>query len=80
MVIESQTMTVNCGIGSGEVTIIGSGFGIAPPEGSELYMNVMQNNVKLDIVIWTDTKIIATGGFFDGSEITVNGLFDSATK
>jgi hypothetical protein len=80
MVIESQTMTVNCGIGSGEVTIIGSGFGIAPPEGSELYMNVMQNNVKLEIVIWTDTKIIATGGFFDGSEITVNGLLDSATK
>ena len=79
MVIESQTMAVNCGIGSGEVIIIGSGFGIAPPEGSELYMNVMQSNVKLDIVIWYDTIILATGAL-DGTEITVNGLFDSATK
>jgi hypothetical protein len=40
----------------------------------------MQNNAPLNIVYWWDSLIVATGAVCDGSEITVNGLFGSATK
>jgi hypothetical protein len=80
LIIESQTMSASCGECSGELTITGSGFGDAPHTVAEIYINVMQNNVQLNIEIWSDTLITATGAVCDGSEITVNGLFGSATK
>jgi hypothetical protein len=80
LVIESQTMEASCGECSGELTVRGSGFGIAPPEGSGEFINVTQNGIPLDITTWNDWSIKATGAVCDGSEITVNGLFGSATK
>ncbi len=80
VIIHGTSIQPSCGECSGKLTIWGTGFGEAPPEGAEVFMYVMQNNVKLDIVTWTDTKITATGAVCDGSEITVKGLFGSATK
>jgi hypothetical protein len=40
----------------------------------------MQGTAPLNITTWSDTLITATGAVCDGSEITVNGLFGSATK
>ncbi len=84
LVIDSHTnLTPSCGsidCTDELLTITGSGFGDSPPAGTELYINVMQNNVPLNITTWTDTLITATGAVCDGSEITVNGLFGSATK
>jgi len=76
----SQTVKASCGECSGELLITGSGFGDRPPAGSEIYINVMQSDVPLNIIYWMDTFILATGAVCDSSEITVNGLFGSATK
>ena len=65
---------------SSELTIKGSGFGDTPPEGTVPSFTVMQNDVSLNITTWTDTLITATGAACDGSPITVNGLYGSATK
>jgi hypothetical protein len=73
-------MRSSCGDCSGELMIIGSGFGDTPPAGAEEILNVMQSDVPLNIITWVDNFIFATGAVCDGSEITVNGLFDSATK
>ena len=78
--IESKTVRASCGDCEGTVLLEGHGFGDTPPAGTETYINVMQNNVPLNITSWTDTLITATGAVCDGSEITVNGLFGSATK
>ncbi len=80
IVIVAQTVKASCGECSGELTIFGFGFGDKPPAGTEGYINVMQNNVPLNITAWEDWFIKATGAACDGSEITVNGLFGSATK
>jgi hypothetical protein len=80
IVIGSQTVRSTCGGCKGEMTITGSGFGDQSPAGAEIYINVMQNTVPLNITTWSDTLITATGAACDGSEITVNGLFGSATK
>jgi hypothetical protein len=80
IIIQSSTISSSCGGCSGELTLTGSGFGDTPPAGAESYINVMQNNVPLNITSWSDTLISATGAVCDGSEITVNGLFGSATK
>jgi hypothetical protein len=80
IIIESQTIRSTCGGCKGELIITGSGFGETPPEGAELYINVMQNSVPLNITTWSGTVITATGAVCDDSEITVNGLFGSARK
>jgi hypothetical protein len=80
IVIGYKAVEASCGECSGELTIFGSGFGDKPPAGTEEYINVMQNNVPLNITDWGDRVIKATGAACDGSEITVNGLFGSATK
>jgi hypothetical protein len=80
IIIESQTIRSTCGGCKGELIITGSGFGETPPAGAELYINVMQNSVPLNITTWANTVITATGAVCDDSEITVNGLFGSATK
>ncbi len=80
--IDTLSMKTSCGECSGGVlTIRGSGFGDIPPAGAEEWLNVMQgSDNQLTIIKWTDTKITATGATCDGSEITVNGLFGSASK
>jgi hypothetical protein len=78
-VIWVQSVSQSCGECSGELKVWGTGFGIAP-EGSEASINVMQNGVPLEITSWTGRLINATGADCDGSEITVNSLFGSATK
>jgi hypothetical protein len=79
--IASSTIDASCGDCSGELIITGSGFGDAPPDGADEWLNVMQGSVKLTIVSWTDTRIEATGAMCEeGAVITVNSLFDSATK
>ncbi len=80
VIIETATIGASCGTPCGKMTITGSGFGDTPPAGSEEFINVTQNGIKLTILTWTDTQITATGAVCDGSPITVNGLFDSATK
>ncbi len=80
IVIGSQTVRESCGTCTGDLTVTGSGFGDLPPAGAEIYINVMQNSVPLNITTWSDTLITTTGAACDGSEITVNGLFGSATK
>ena len=80
VIIESSTIRSTCGGCKGELTITGSGFGDTPPAGTESQINVMQNDVPLHIRYWMDTFILATGAVCDSSEITVNGLFGSATK
>ena len=79
-VIWDQFVEQSCGECSGELTVWGLGFGAEQPEGSEEFMNVMQNGEKLNITYWKEPLIKATGAACDGSEITVNGLFGSATK
>jgi hypothetical protein len=80
IVIGYRAVEASCGECSGELTIFGSGFGDKPPAGTEEYINVLQNNVPLNITAWGDWVINATGAACDGSKITVNGLFGSATK
>jgi hypothetical protein len=62
------------------VTIEGSNFGAEIPAGIQSFMNVIQDGIKLTIVSWTDTIIVATGGNCNGGPVTVNGLFGSATR
>jgi hypothetical protein len=80
VIIGSQIISSSCGDCTGKLTVTGSGFGDQPPAGAEIYINVMQNSVPLNITTWSDTLITTTGAACDGSEITVNGLFGSATK
>jgi hypothetical protein len=73
--------SISCGSDcSGTLIIKGSGFGDTPPAGAEEFLNVMQDGKMLTIVSWTDTRIEATGAMCEDLEITVNGLFGSATK
>jgi hypothetical protein len=72
----SSTM---CGGCTGVVTINGYGFGDAPPEGAQDYLNVMADGVLAEILSWTDTQIQVYGGC-GYEEITVNALFGSATR
>jgi hypothetical protein len=75
-VVISDTMCDAC---EGVVTIDGSGFGDAPPEGTEDYINVMMDaGVELEIISWTDTQIKVSGAC-DAESITVNALFGTAT-
>jgi hypothetical protein len=71
--------STQCAACTGLMTINGSGFGDAPPEGAEDYINVEQDGIRLEIVSWTDTQIQVYGGC-GYEEITVNALFGSATR
>jgi hypothetical protein len=68
-----------CGGCTGITTITGTGFGDAPPEGAEEFLNVMANGVALEVISWTDTEIKVSGGCSDDS-LTVNALMGSATQ
>jgi hypothetical protein len=64
-------------------TITGTGFGDAPPEGAEDYLNVQINGGAADVMSWSDTEIIASvsgyGASDAGDTITVNALFCNAS-
>jgi hypothetical protein len=60
----------------GIVEITGAGFGDAPPEGAEDYINVEKDGVPMTIQSWTDKKIRAYGSISRG-KVEVNGLFGS---
>jgi len=62
----------------GTLTVTGSGFGDAPPEGTEDYLNVEVGGVPVVIVSWTDTEIVADVFSCSGT-VTVNALFGSAS-
>jgi predicted metal-binding protein len=72
--------STRCGGCTGVVTINGSGFGDAPPEGAEEYLNVMADGLFVGTIIsWTDTQIQVEGGC-SYDFLTVNALMGSATK
>jgi hypothetical protein len=64
-------------------TITGTGFGDAPPEGAEAYLNVQINGGAADVISWSETEIIASvsgyGASDAGDTITVNALFCNAS-
>jgi hypothetical protein len=60
----------------GVVIIAGAGFGNAPPEGAEDYINVEKDGVPLTIIYWTD-KIIRAYASISKGTVTVNALFGS---
>ncbi len=80
--IAISNVAPSCGDCDGTAVITGSGFGDAPPAGAEEYLNVMQGDVVLTIVSWTDTEIVVSGDdtICDGTPITINALMGSATK
>ena len=69
--------------GDATLTITGSGFGEAPPAGAEAYINVAVNGQVVDVVSWTDTRIIASfpafGASAEGDTVTVGALFCNDT-
>ncbi len=59
------------------LTITGSGFGDAPPEGAEEYLNVEVDGLSVEITSWADTEI--TASVSSCGMVTVNALYGSAT-
>jgi hypothetical protein len=68
--------SIDCNEQSGSVTITGSGFS-ERPEGTESYINVTENGTPLNIILWTDSEIQASGAIC-GGVITVNTLYNSS--
>jgi hypothetical protein len=72
--------STQCSACTGILTINGSGFGDAPPEGARDYLNVMADGITLNIISWTDTQIKALCAGCNFDSVTVNALFGSATR
>ena len=62
----------------GILTVTGSGFGDAPPEGAEGYINVEVDGVPVEIISWTDAEIVVDVSNCSGV-VTVNALYGSDT-
>ena len=62
----------------GMLTVTGSGFGDAPPEGAEAYLNVKMGGMTGEVIAWSDTQIVAATPLC-GEAVTVNALFGSAS-
>jgi hypothetical protein len=62
----------------GVLTVTGSGFGDAPPEGAEAYLNVKLGGMTAEITSWSDTQITASTPLCSEA-VTVNSLFGSAS-
>ncbi len=60
------------------LVITGSGFGDAPPDGAEIYLNAKVGGMVAEIISWTDTEIVAAVPFCSDA-VTVNALFGSPT-
>ena len=72
---EVKIADVSCN--EGILTINGSGFGDAPPEGAESYINIEIDDVPVGIISWTDTEVGVSVSNCSGT-VTVNSLFGSA--
>jgi hypothetical protein len=82
--ITITSIKASCGSDcDGTLVIEGSGFGGYVASAGD-FLNVMHDGVELTITTWTDTKIEATGAVCNETgevgEITLNGIFGSATK
>ena len=60
------------------LVITGTGFGDAPPDGSEVYLNAKVGGMVAEIISWTNTEIVAAAPFCSDA-VTVNALFGSPT-
>lgn len=76
--ITPQVVITDASCNDGIITITGSGFGDAPPEGSEEYLNVVVDGVPAEIISWTDTEITVSVSDCNGT-VTVNALYGSDT-
>ena len=59
------------------LVITGSGFGDAPPDGAEVYLNAKVGGMVAEIITWTNTEIVAAVPFCSDA-VTVNALFGSS--
>ena len=66
--------SVDCA--DGVLTITGSGFGDAAPDGAEEFINVKLGAITAEILSWSDTVITVSGC---GDAVTVNALYGSAS-
>jgi hypothetical protein len=73
---EVKIADVSCN--EGILTITGSGFGDAPPEGAETYINIEIDDVPVGIISWTDTEVEVSVSNCSGT-VTVNALYGSDT-
>jgi len=73
---EVEISDVSCS--EGILTITGSGFGDAPPEGAEEYINVEVDGVPVEIISWTDTEVKTAVSNCSGT-VTVKALYGSDT-
>ncbi len=70
---------MNCKKKDGRITIHGFGFGVKP-EGTDAYIYASANGQTIDIISWTDAKIIGTvSSCSRNMTITVKALFGTAT-
>jgi hypothetical protein len=67
-----------CDAEDGIIIITGSGFS-EKPDGTDDYINVMDDGVPLTIISWTDTEIVASGTDCIGT-ITINTVYSSASS
>jgi hypothetical protein len=76
--ITPEVVISNVSCNEGILTITGSGFGDAPPEGAEAYINIEIDDVPVGIISWTDTKVEVSVSNCSGT-VTVNALYGSDT-
>jgi len=61
----------------GMLTVTGSGFGDEPPAGAAKFINCKLAGVPVEIISWSDTRIVAAVQVCSNA-VTVNSLFGSA--
>ena len=76
--IKPEVMIADVSCEEDLLTITGSGFGDAPPEGAEEYINVGVDGVPVEIISWTETEVKTSVSDCSGT-VTVNALYGSDT-
>ncbi len=76
--ITPKVVITDVGCRQGIITITGSGFGDAPPDGAEEYINVEVDGVPVEITSWTDNEVKVSVSSCSGT-VTVNALYGSET-
>ena len=76
--IKPEVMITDVSCSQGILTITGSGFGDAMPEGAEEYINVEVDGVPVEIISWTETEVKASVSDCSGT-VTVNALYGADT-
>lgn len=73
--------SMSCNEVEGILTITGSGFSDAPPDGAGEYLNVELSGLPLETISWTDAEILASVSNCRGEEtVNVNALYGSASS